>query len=139
MGLESCTALPLEVRGTSRTKSPQRRWGLFTSWMTSLALAYNAGMEHQRLTVQNVKDLQDGGKRWLENVLGQHLKESQQVFIMVFTPSIEPDEATRRQALASVQQITIQVENNLTEQGVTSDDFDAAADEAMDDVRRRES
>ena len=65
----------------------------------SPALTYNTDMEHEFLTVQNVKDLQDGGKRWLENVLGQHLKESQQVFIMVFTPGIEPDEASRRLAL----------------------------------------
>lgn len=95
-------------------------------------------MEHELLTVQNVKDLQDGGKRWLENVLGQHLKESQQVFIMVFTPGIEPDEASRRQALASVKQTMTQVEKNLAEQGVTDEEFNAAADEAMEDVRRRE-
>ncbi len=99
---------------------------------------YDAGMEHELLTVQNVKDLQDGGKRWLENVLGQHLKESQQVFIMVFTPGVEPDEAWRRQALASVKQTMTQVEKNLAEQGVTDEEFNAAADAAMEDVRRRE-
>src|SRR5207249_3964395 len=64
----------------------------------SSSLAYNPGMEHELLTIQNVKDLQDGGKRWLENVLGQHLRENQQVFIMVFTPGVEPDEAARRGA-----------------------------------------
>jgi hypothetical protein len=52
-------------------------------------------MEHEPLTIQSVKDLQDSGKRWLENVLGQHLKENQQVFIMVFTPGVEPDEASQ--------------------------------------------
>ncbi len=89
--------------------------------------------------MRNVKDLQDGGKRWLENALGQHLHESQQVFIMVFTPGIQPDDASRRQALASVQQITAQVGKNLADQGVTDEQFDAAVDNAMDDVRRRES
>src|SRR5438128_1151946 len=63
-------------------------------------LVYNRTMEHELLTVQNVKDLQAHGKRWLEDVLGGHLKENQQVFIMVFNPDVEPDEATRRQALA---------------------------------------
>ena len=96
-------------------------------------------MEHESLTIQNVKDLQDNGKRWLENVLGQHLKENQQVFIMVFTPGVEPDEATRRQALANVKQTMTQVEKNLTEQGVTEDEFNAAVDEAMEDVRPRKS
>ena len=96
-------------------------------------------MEHELLTVQKVNDLQDSGKRWLENVLGQHLKENQQVFIMVFTPGVEPDEASRRQAIASVKQTMTQVEKNLTEAGVTEEEFDAAVDEAMEDVRRRES
>ena len=95
-------------------------------------------MEHEPLAIQNVKDLQDNGKRWLENVLGQHLKENQQVFIMVFTPGVEPDEALRRQALASVKQTMTHVESNLAEPGVTGEEFDAAVDEAMEDVRRRE-
>jgi L-fucose isomerase-like protein len=95
-------------------------------------------MEHELLTVQNVKDLQDGGKRWLENVLGQHLRENQQVFIMVFTPGVEPNEAVRRGALASVQRTMTHVEKNLAAQGVTDEAFDAAVDEAMEDVRRRE-
>lgn len=96
-------------------------------------------MEHELLTVRNVKDLQDSGKRWLEDVLGQNLKESQQVFIMVFTPGVEPDEATRRQALAGVERTMAEVEQNLTEQSVTDEEFDATVDEAMEDVRRRET
>jgi hypothetical protein len=104
-----------------------------------LPLAYNAGMEHELLTVQNVKDLQDGGKCWLENVLGQHLRENQQVFIMVFTPGVEPDDSVRCKALANVKQSMTQVEKALADQGVTDEQFDAAVDEAMEDVRRRES
>lgn len=96
-------------------------------------------MEKEPLTIQSVKNLQDSGKRWLENVLGQHLKENQQVFIMVFTPGVEPDEASRRQALANVKQTMNQVESNLAIGGVTGDEFDAAVDEAMEDVRRRDS
>jgi hypothetical protein len=97
-------------------------------------------MDHNELlTVQKVKDIQDSGKRWLEDMLGRHLKENQQVFIMVFTPGVEPDESTRRQALASVESTMGQVEKNLAHQGVTDEEFDAAVDEAMEDVRRRES
>ena len=95
-------------------------------------------MEKEPLTIQCVKDLQDSGKRWLENVLGQHLKENQQVFIMVFTPGVEPDEASRRQALANVKQTMTQVESNLAVEGATGEEFDAALDEAMEDVRRRD-
>ena len=75
----------------------------------------------------------------MENVLGQHLKESQQVFITVFTPVAIPDESSRRQALANVKQTMAQVEKNLEEQGVIDEEFNAAVDEAMEDVRRRES
>ena len=95
-------------------------------------------MEKEPLTIQSVKSLQDSGKRWLEDVLGQHLRENQQVFIMVFTPGIEPDEASRRQALASIKQTMTQVEGNLAVGGVTGEEFDAAVDEAMEDVRRRD-
>ena len=95
-------------------------------------------MEKEPLTIQSVKNLQDSGKRWLEDVLGQLLRENQQVFIMVFTPGVEPDEASRRQALASVKQTMTHVEGNLAVGGVTSEEFDAAVDEAMEDVRRRD-
>lgn len=104
-----------------------------------MLLRYNAGMEHELLTVQKVNDLQDNGKRWLENVLGEHLTENQQVFIMVFTPGLQPDEASRRQALASVKQTVSTVEKNLSAAGVSDEEFDAAVDEAMEDVRRRQS
>ena len=96
-------------------------------------------MENELLTVQKVNDIQDSGKRWLENVLGRHLKDDQQVFVMVFTPGVEPDEATRRQALATIKQTMIKVEKNLSEQGITEEEFDAAVDEAMEDVRRRKT
>jgi hypothetical protein len=104
-----------------------------------MLLRYNAGMEHELLTVQKVNDLQDNGKRWLENVLGEHLKENQQVFIMVFTPGVQPDEASRRQALANVKQTMSTVEKNLAAAGVSDEEFDAAVDEALEDVRRRQS
>jgi hypothetical protein len=55
-------------------------------------------MERSLVTVERVRDLQAGGKRWLEEVLGQQLQENQQVFIMVLSPGSEPDEAARRQA-----------------------------------------
>lgn len=103
-----------------------------------LRVSYNAGMENELVTVQKVHGLQDNGRRWLENVLGEHLNENQQVFIMVFTPGMQPDDATRRQALASVKQTMSAVENNLSAAGVSQDEFDAAVDEAMEDVRRRQ-
>ena len=103
-----------------------------------MLLSYNAGMEHELLTVQKVNDLEDSGKRWLECVFGKHLKENQQVFIMAFTPGAQPDEASRRQALAGVKQTMSTVEKNLSAAGVSDEEFDAAVNEAMEDVRRRQ-
>lgn len=103
-----------------------------------MLLRYNAAMEHELVTVQKVDGLQDNGRRWLENVLGEHLNDNQQVFIMVFTPGVEPDEASRRQALAGVKQAMSTVENNLSAAGVSDEEFNAAVDEAMEDVRRRQ-
>jgi hypothetical protein len=58
---------------------------------------------------------------------------------MVFTPGVQPDEPSRRQALANVKQTMSTVEKNLSVAGVSDEEFDAAVDEAMEDVRRRQS
>jgi hypothetical protein len=96
-------------------------------------------MENELVAVQNVKDLQGTGKQWLEAVLGHHLKENQQVFVMVFTPGIEPDAAAKRKAIASIQRTWDRVDANLLDKGATGEDFDAAVDEAMEHIRRREA
>ena len=89
-------------------------------------------MPANALTIQSVRDLPDGGKQWLETVLGQHLTEDQQIFVMAFRPSAEPDEATRRQALAAIERTMAEVGKNLEEKGVPDDEFDAAADDALE-------
>ena len=95
-------------------------------------------MQKELLTLQNVKDLQSGAKHWLEDVFGQRLDETQQVFIMVIKTGAEPGEATRRRALATAEILMAQVEKNLAERGVTDEAFDATVDEAMEHVRQRE-
>jgi hypothetical protein len=96
-------------------------------------------MENDLLATQNVAELQDSGKRWLEGVLGKHLQHDQQVFICVFTAGAEPTEATRRQALAAIENTMADVEKNLSEHGATDDEFDEAIDKAMEHIRRREA
>jgi hypothetical protein len=87
-------------------------------------------MPANSLAIQSVRDLPDGGKQWLETVLGQHLTEDQQIFVMAFKPSAEPNEAIRRQAHAAIERTMAEVGNNLEEKGVTDAGFDAAADDA---------
>jgi len=95
-------------------------------------------MEHESVAIQNVKDLQTRERQWLEGMLGRHLQENQQVFIMVFTPGALPDEVTRQRARAGLEKTWEQVDRHMKEHGITDEEFDAAVDEAMEHVRRRE-
>jgi hypothetical protein len=92
-------------------------------------------MQLELHTVQNVKDLQESGKRWLEGVLGQDLRENQQVFIMVFTPGVEPDEASRGQARAGLERTFQKTAEYAETHCVADGEIDAAVDEAMQQVR----
>ena len=94
-------------------------------------------MERTPVSVQSVKDIQDSGKRWLEELLGQPLRENQQVFIMVLSPGIEPDEAARRQARAGLEATFQEATAHAEAQGVSDDAIDAALGEAMGHVRPR--
>jgi hypothetical protein len=53
--------------------------------------------------------------------------------------TMKRDCSLRRQALASVKQTMSTVEKNLAAAGVSDEEFDVAVDEAMEDVRRRQS
>ncbi len=92
-------------------------------------------MENERIAVQNVKDVPDNGKRWLEEVLGHHLDDTQQVFIMVFTPGAPPSEACRKESRSGVQAARANVQKHMTEHGASDQEYDAAVDEAMERVR----
>ena len=87
---------------------------------------------------RNVSEIQAGEKRWLETLLGQQLRENQQVFIMVFTPNVVPDEGTRRAAAARMDQTFEQADAHARDHGVTTDEADTAVQEAMDHVRHPE-
>ena len=92
-------------------------------------------MERQPIAVRSVKEIQGSEKRWLEAVLGQHLHDNQQVFIMLFTPGVVPDEATRRRARDGIRNLQAKAQAHADAQGITNAEIDAAVDEAMDHVR----
>jgi hypothetical protein len=92
-------------------------------------------MSHQPIAVQSVRDIQANGKRWLEEVLGQPLQESQKVFILAFTPGVLPSETLRREALAGLEATWEKVETHRHEQSISDAEFDATVDEAMKQVR----
>jgi len=92
----------------------------------------------ESIALRNVKDIKDTGKHWLEGVLGEHLRDNQQVFIMVLTPDVVPDDESRRRAANGIQQVLADVDSRTAAEGVTPNEIDAAVEEAMQHVRRRE-
>ena len=94
-------------------------------------------MEHEPVAVQNVKDIQESEKRWLERLFGRPLGEDQQLFKMVLTAGSAPDEATRRNARAGLERIFDRTEEYAKTHGITDEEADAAVEEAMRHVRPR--
>lgn len=90
-------------------------------------------MEHA--TLRNVTDVQGDKRTALEGLLGQQLSENQQVFIMVFTPGVVPDDETRQ--AARIEKTLDESERQAAARGITAEEADAAVDEAMEHVRHR--
>ena len=95
-------------------------------------------MKLEPITVKNVKDIQTGERHWLEGLLGHEVQDNQQVFIMLFTPGLEPSEAAREEARAGFRETWDKVQHHMQERGVSDQGFDAAVDEAMNSIRPRE-
>lgn len=74
-------------------------------------------------------------RRSVEHLLGQPLQEDQEVYILAFKPGVVPDEATRRRALASMQQTFTRAEQHAQQQGITGAEIDEAVDEATERIR----
>ena len=82
-----------------------------------------------------VNEMAGDDRRSVEHLLGQSLQEDQQVYILAFKPGIVPDEATRRRALASMQQTFAKAEQHAQQQGITDAEIDEAVDEATERIR----
>jgi hypothetical protein len=81
--------------------------------------------------IRNVKDIDADERRYLEGTLGRQLQENQRVVIRVIDLGVEPDEETRRAALADASSIARKGRGNAAAQGVG----DAAIDEAIHHAR----
>jgi hypothetical protein len=84
-----------------------------------------------------VSNIPERDRRSLENLLGHPLAGDQQVCVMVFSPAKVADDATRRAAIERIRRTLDQVDRHRLAQGVSESEFDAAVDEAMDQVRPR--
>lgn len=87
------------------------------------------------VVVRKVKQLPSEEKRSLESLVGRALEDNQQVFILAFTPSLEPDEKARQEAMHGLAQTWEKVEKHMLQHGITDEEFDSAVDKAADEVR----
>jgi len=89
------------------------------------------------VAVRNVKQLPSAEKRSLESLVGQ-LEDNQQVFILAFTPGTVPSAKARADAMRGLTQTWEKIEQHMQKHGITEEEFDAAVDEAVDNVRPRQ-
>lgn len=88
---------------------------------------------------RNVSDLVASDKRSLEHLLGGQLEAAQKVYVMVFTPNMMPEPASRAQAAARIEETLDKAAAHARSHDATDDAIDQAVDAAMDEVRRRPS
>lgn len=86
---------------------------------------------------KGVSEIPDDARRGLESLLGGRLEADQRVVVMVYTPGAVPDEASRRQAVASLQATFRKIDAHVAASGISPEEIEAAIDEAMEHVRPR--
>ena len=89
--------------------------------------------------VRNVNEIEAAERQVYEQVLGQQLRDNQQVIIRVLTPGVMPDKPTRDAALQRAAEIARQGREHAASQGVSEEQIDAALDEALEHVRSRKT
>ncbi len=92
-------------------------------------------MEH--IAVRRAKDLQADARRWLEGLFGRSLHEDEEVTVFVLPPHAAPAASVRSDAAGRMDRILDKAADNLKD--VPDAEFEAALDEAMEHVRRREA
>jgi hypothetical protein len=94
-------------------------------------------MQKTSMAIESVKNLQANRKRLFEEMLGQQLQENQQVIIMAFSPSSDPDETARRQARVGLEETFQKTAAYAQAHDIADEEIDAAINEAMDHLRQR--
>ena len=89
------------------------------------------------MITRSVQDLPSSERQVLEALLGQHLAPDQQVFVMAYTPNEIPDERTRDAARKALQQTFEAIDRHTLSEGISTEEADAAVNEAMEQIRPR--
>ncbi len=89
--------------------------------------------------IRNVQEIKASERKVYEDVLGEHLQDSQRVLIMVLNPGVELDEAIRNKAMDDFHQLCKQGTENRERLGVSVEEADQIVDEAIQHVRSQKS
>jgi len=83
----------------------------------------------------NVADLSDEERRLLESLIGQQLRSDQVLYWLVVSPGQEPTPLDKTRSRAGMQAIFDKVDRNVSDQGISPEEFASAVDEAVRHVR----
>jgi hypothetical protein len=86
--------------------------------------------------VRNVQDIEAAEKHLYEVVLGQPLRDDQQIIVRVLTP---PDDETCQKAIADLKTLSEKGSRHRESLGVSEDEVDELLKEARDSVRQNET
>ena len=87
---------------------------------------------------RNVDDLPDASRQSIELLIGSPLQAHQRVYIVVDDPRPGPSGQERLQAAQRIRQIVAQAQAHAELTGVSDSQIDAAVEEAMAHIRRRD-
>lgn len=86
--------------------------------------------------IRNVKDIEPIQRQWIEESIGRHLEDNQQVIIRVVNIDMEPDSAVRDTALEEASAIAAQGRSHAAAERVSEEDVNSAIDEAIQHSRQ---
>jgi hypothetical protein len=85
------------------------------------------------IAVRKVRDLDEPARQWITHLFGRNLGDDEEITITLFPPHSAPSAAVRKQAAARLDRILDNAAQNL--QGVPEQEFEAAVEEATQQVR----
>jgi hypothetical protein len=87
------------------------------------------------VSINWARDLPASARRAIENLLGRSLRDDEEVSIMAFDPHPAPSGEARQASAERLKGVLDQLANKA--RAVAAEEFDAAVDEAMNDIRPR--
>ena len=85
--------------------------------------------------LHNVGELPSSERSAVEAILGQTLRDDQQLYIVALDGAVEPSADVRRQAWHDLEQIIAEAQDNVRDSGASPDELERTIAEACDEVR----